>query len=251
MPHNLSSSSFSLPFETMAMSNRARQLETIRLVKENETLMMKYRGLKRLTNLPTIEFSQATERGMEDWLISRADQGKIQLDEVYGKEGTEGNLTYVAYLCPSISRNNPNKSHVVSSDVKALIKSVKESFSHNVALLIIIAEKPISKMGMASDDVVPSLRIQKFSFDELYVDPTNYVFAPKYKKLTKEEALQLVQKNKYDISMFPKMETNDPVAKYLDFRPGDLIMIERQIVIPISYVSKSISYRLVEQSKSQ
>ena len=159
-------------------------------------------------------------------------------------------LTYVGYLRPSVSRTNSKKSQVVASDVKALVKQIKETYGHSVTTLLIITEKPISKMGMSSDEVVPSLKIQKFTFDELYADPTNHIFSPKYTKLSKDQVAELIEKYKYKLDTFPKMETNDPVAKFLDYRVGDVLLVERDMIIPISYATKSISYRLVEQSKS-
>jgi DNA-directed RNA polymerase subunit H (RpoH/RPB5) len=69
-------------------------------------------------------------------------------------------------------------------------------------------------------------RVQFFTFLDMCVNITKHSLVPKHEKMTDDQASLLpFLENR---SLLPLLYTNDKVAMYYDFKPGDLIRITRR-----------------------
>jgi DNA-directed RNA polymerase subunit H (RpoH/RPB5) len=86
--------------------------------------------------------------------------------------------------------------------------------------------KAINKFDLELKKVNGLLTV--FEDNELYVNPTRHILTPKHRKLTVSEAKKLMTTNmiKSKANM-PHILKTDPVSKWLGFRTGDIIEIER------------------------
>ena len=66
-------------------------------------------------------------------------------------------------------------------------------------------------------------------------------FVPKYIKLNREETQTLLKQFNISLKQLPKMKSNDPIAKVLELKAGDVVKIIRDS--PTS--KKSIMYRVI------
>lgn len=73
------------------------------------------------------------------------------------------------------------------------------------------------------------------------IDILKHSFVPKYEKLNEEEVKNLLKQYNISVKQLPKMLSNDPVAKTLDLKPGDVIKVIRKSPI----TKKSVFYRVV------
>lgn len=67
-----------------------------------------------------------------------------------------------------------------------------------------------------------------FEQSELFVNPTKHILTPKHRKLTIDEAKGVMSKHMIKSKgNMPHILKSDPVSKWLGFRTGDIIEIER------------------------
>ena len=87
--------------------------------------------------------------------------------------------------------------------------------------------------------------IQAFMEDKLMYDITESVIVPAHTALTEAELDEFVRTNDgIDIRNLPILLSSDPVSKYYDFRPGQVVRVERVNMYPTS-VGVSLAYRIV------
>lgn len=82
--------------------------------------------------------------------------------------------------------------------------------------------------------------IDFFSFRNLCVNITKHSLVPKHEKLSPEE-IKSLSINVTNNDEWPKLYTNDVIAQYYNYKPGDLIRITRTI----GYPEPVYFYRLV------
>ena len=82
---------------------------------------------------------------------------------------------------------------------------------------------------------------QIFSYDELIVPVARHVDVPPHRRLPKEERDRL--EKKYPTKLLPLLPESDPICKYYNFRPGDVVEITRTSTEGHSY----LYWRLVVQ----
>lgn len=87
--------------------------------------------------------------------------------------------------------------------------------------------------------------IQFFSFQNLCVNVTKHALVPKHEKLSSKEVDTLNVQVSND-EEWPKLYTNDAIAQYYNYRPGDIIKITRTV----GYPEPIYYYRLVCVSPS-
>ncbi len=125
------------------------------------------------------------------------------------------------------------------------INAVKECIGvfteEEVSLGIILYEgnpTASAKNTLHHVDSMGEVRIQIFHLDSLKYCLLDHRLTPRHIKLTKNKAVDF--KKKYDVLKIPVMLSSDPVAKFMYYRPGDIIEIHRR--------NGYVSYRLVKGS---
>lgn len=105
-------------------------------------------------------------------------------------------------------------------------------------LIIISLEGPTAFTKKEADQSYPN--IQFFSYQNLCVNITKHSLVPKHERLSKEEEMSCRIEIRKD-DEWPKLYTNDAIAQYYNYKPGDLIKITRTI----GYPEPIYYYRLV------
>jgi DNA-directed RNA polymerase subunit H (RpoH/RPB5) len=113
--------------------------------------------------------------------------------------------------------------------VKECLAIAEELGSNHCLIVYIDIVTPVVKKLVANS----AIRIELFRKKELGYNITKHVFVPKHQLATPEERKALV---KY-ISNIPHIRTTDAVVRFLGFRTGDIVRINRH--------DGSVAYRVV------
>lgn len=112
-----------------------------------------------------------------------------------------------------------------------------EKYAQN-KIIIVSLEGPTAFTKKEADHNHPNT--QFFLFKSLCVNITRHELVPKHEKLGADQKNQMTRKVS-SMEEWPKLYTNDVIAQYYDYKPGDLIRITRTI----GYPEPIYYYRLV------
>ena len=87
-----------------------------------------------------------------------------------------------------------------------------------------------------------------FYTNELKINTTKHIYVPRHILLSEEEKEFVRKSYRTDLINFPQILESDPVAKYFNFKSGDLIKIERMYNLYTQHLDEipfEISYRYV------
>lgn len=110
-------------------------------------------------------------------------------------------------------------------------------------LIIVSLEGPTAFTKKEADHSYPN--VQFFTYQNLCVNITKHSLVPKHERLSKEEKMSCGIEIRKD-EEWPKLYTNDAIAQYYNYKPGDIIKITRTI----GYPEPIYYYRLVCTSPS-
>jgi DNA-directed RNA polymerase I, II, and III subunit RPABC1 len=121
------------------------------------------------------------------------------------------------------------------------IKSVAEKMrSDGVSRSIIIIQEKITPFAKQSlTEMQPKYLIEVFKESELLVNITKHILVPEHRVLTVEEKQTLLARYKVKETQLPRIQFNDPVARYYGMSRGQVVRIVR----PSETAGRYVTYR--------
>ncbi|KAF2069434.1 hypothetical protein CYY_009246 [Polysphondylium violaceum] len=173
---------------------------------------------------------------------SELEQTKEDFKKVHAA-GLKDNMRY-------LKKDDPSKQIYVffptepKVGVQPIKKYVSDMRDHEVDKGIIVVKQnitPFAKQALANFSQAKNITLEQFNEAELLVNITHHQLVPKHVLLLKEEKFELLSRYKMKESQLPRIQINDPVARYYGLQRGDVVKIVR----PSETAGRYITYRLV------
>ena len=97
---------------------------------------------------------------------------------------------------------------------------------------------PFAKQAV--QEMSDAFRIEHFKEAELLVDITQHQLVPQHQVLTQNEKTELLKRYRLKDTQLPRIQTNDPVARYLGMKRGQVVRITR----PSETAGRYVTYRV-------
>lgn len=133
----------------------------------------------------------------------------------------------------------PEEPKVGIKTIKAYCQRMQEE---NITRAIIVVQNgmtPSAKQSLV--DMAPKYILEQFLEAELLVNITEHELVPEHVVLTADEKTELLTRYKLKDVQLPKIQSGDPVARYLGLKRGQVVKIVR----PSETAGRYVSYRLV------
>jgi DNA-directed RNA polymerase subunit H (RpoH/RPB5) len=125
---------------------------------------------------------------------------------------------------------------------------IEDNKSHSFEGIYITPTAVSSDASKSFNVNVDFMDIQHFLDSEVLFDPTEHNYCPRHDILTEAEKKELIESNKNIKLMYTfRIYTNEPVAKYLGAKDGDVIRIMAVTLIPECLVEEDLLHRLVRR----
>ena len=129
---------------------------------------------------------------------------------------------------------------------KVGVKAIKEVATQmrneggNVNRSIIVIQDKITPFAKQSlSEMQPKIMIEVFREAELLVNITKHVLVPEHRVLSTEEKLTLLKRYKVRETQLPRIQFNDPIARYYGMARGQVVRIVR----PSETAGRYVTYR--------
>jgi DNA-directed RNA polymerase I, II, and III subunit RPABC1 len=99
---------------------------------------------------------------------------------------------------------------------------------HNFHTGVLVTQVSVSAPALKIIPVVLPAIIETFQEQDLLVNITHHELVPKHILLSPEEKKKLLERYRLKESQLPRIQTQDPVAKYLGLRRGQVVKIIRK-----------------------
>ena len=147
----------------------------------------------------------------------------------------------VTKLTPRLTKKNPNPTTTAGTiyvefcpDNTIGIKHTR-AFAHTLNTLkhasgILITIGPVTSSALRAFDPIVELGItaEHFREEDLLVNITRHELVPTHVLLSDEEKKVLLDRYRLKETQLPRMQSSDPVAKYLGLKKGQVVKIIRK-----------------------
>ncbi|KAL9602221.1 MAG: hypothetical protein Q9219_001945 [cf. Caloplaca sp. 3 TL-2023] len=140
---------------------------------------------------------------------------------------------------PLPTKNDPSPAPTIgtiwvefSSDPSIGIKQMR-TFAHHIDQHkfhtgILITQATITSAALKIITAIAGHVIETFQESDLLVNITHHELVPKHILMSAEEKKQLLERYRLKESQLPRIQTSDPMAKYLGLRRGQVVKIIRK-----------------------
>ncbi|MCJ1465726.1 DNA-directed RNA polymerases II 24 kDa polypeptide (RNA polymerase II subunit 5) [Pseudocyphellaria aurata] len=129
---------------------------------------------------------------------------------------------------PSIGTVWIEFSSETSIGIKQMRTFAQHINQHNFHTGILVTQASITPAAMKIVPVVLPSVIETFQEQDLLVNITHHELVPKHVLLSPEEKRRLLERYRLKESQLPRIQTGDPVAKYLGLKRGQVVKIIRK-----------------------
>ena len=165
----------------------------------------------------------------QDWLLKN--NNKSTLNGIFYKKVGENIVRlYFEYL---------EGLKLIANDIGSFFSKMKDAKADSGIIVISGILSSQAKQKLA--DINIELQVECFNISELMVNITEHAYVPKHILLTEEEKKELMKRYRIKESQLPKILHNDPVAKYLGLKRGDVVKIIRSSETAGKYVTYRVT----------
>ena len=165
----------------------------------------------------------------QDWLLKN--NNKSTLNGIFYKKVGENIVRlYFEYL---------EGLKLIANDIGSFFSKMKDAKADSGIIVISGILSSQAKQKLA--DINIELQVECFNISELMVNITEHAYVPKHILLTEEEKKELMKRYRIKESQLPKILHNEPVAKYLGLKRGDVVKIIRSSETAGKYVTYRIT----------
>ena len=132
----------------------------------------------------------------------------------------------------------PEDEKVGVKPIKVYTDRMRNEGVSNAILVLRVDITPFAKQAV--QEMSDSFRIEHFKEAELLVDITQHQLVPQHELLTKSEKLELLKRYRLKETQLPRIQPNDPVARYYGMRRGQVVKIIR----PSETAGRYVTYRI-------
>jgi DNA-directed RNA polymerase I, II, and III subunit RPABC1 len=132
----------------------------------------------------------------------------------------------------------PDDDKVGVKPIKIYTDRMKEENVTNAILVIRGDITPFAKQAL--QEMSDSFRIEHFKESELLVDITTHMLVPEHVVLNKNEKTELLKRYRLKETQLPRIQPNDPVARYYGMKRGQVVKITR----PSETAGRYVTYRI-------
>lgn len=132
----------------------------------------------------------------------------------------------------------PEDEKVGVKPIKTMTDRMREESVFNAILVLRVDITPFAKQAV--QEMSDSFRIEHFKEAELLVDITEHSLVPEHQVLTQNEKQELLKRYRLKETQLPRIQTNDPVARYYGMKRGMVVKIIR----PSETAGRYVTYRI-------
>ncbi len=221
-------------------------------VKRNQIRMMRERGYPELKqdsiykNMTSTKFKTYTQSLKVSIAENMSGLYTLKIDKMYHGFGSD---LYVKYIEWPVDKKTGRIKKDSSSTIKKIIQEVDSKYGSDVRHIMLITLKGLSPNGKILFEGIKEYWFEILTHIELSKVPIDHIFSSEYKALTESEFEKIRVENNMSIDKLPKLDSEDPIARYYGARPGDKFEIKNKNVLPgVMFTSSkysSIEYRVV------
>jgi DNA-directed RNA polymerase I, II, and III subunit RPABC1 len=132
----------------------------------------------------------------------------------------------------------PEDEKVGVKPIKVYTDRMRTEAVSNAIMVLRVDITPFAKQAV--QEMSDSFRIEHFKEAELLVDITKHQLVPEHQVLTKNEKMELLKRYRLKETQLPRIQPNDPVARYYGMRRGMVVKIIR----PSETAGRYVTYRI-------
>eukprot|EP00545_Synedropsis_sp_CCMP1620_P007964 CAMPEP_0119013050 /NCGR_PEP_ID=MMETSP1176-20130426/7781_1 /TAXON_ID=265551 /ORGANISM="Synedropsis recta cf, Strain CCMP1620" /LENGTH=213 /DNA_ID=CAMNT_0006966099 /DNA_START=13 /DNA_END=654 /DNA_ORIENTATION=- len=145
------------------------------------------------------------------------------------KADDEGNQMFVFF---------PEDEKVGVKPIKVYTDRMRAEGVGNALMVLRVDITPFAKQAVA--EMADSFRMEHFKEAELLVDITQHQLVPEHLVLTGNEKTELLKRYRLRETQLPRIQPNDPVARYYGMKRGQVVKIIR----PSETAGRYVTYRI-------
>lgn len=132
----------------------------------------------------------------------------------------------------------PEEEKVGVKPIKVITARMKAEAVSNALMVLRVDITPFAKQAV--QEMIDSYRIEHFKEAELLVDITQHQLVPDHQVLTQNEKAELLKRYRLKETQLPRIQPNDPVARYYGMKRGNVVKILR----PSETAGRYVTYRV-------